>query len=923
MSEVFIPSTKQFSGRILLISVASFGFMLLLFPLFQSAAISFAEQVVVQRSLNAVMWRKRLASLGAIGLLAFAVCLDRLCRQSTRRISLRSVKEAAFVWLSLPVAVFFAGWLKLWLALPFVALVGFALFLVHKDAKNEIDSPSIRVGDLIIPFAVILLWVWFAGVGGYTYQTLDHHARNATLHDLISYKWPVYYGIDGGKGYVYYLLIWLIPSLFGKLFGWGCANFILYIWVSIGVSLALLLTAFYARADSKKQLLCVAVVLIAWGGLVLLSQPIRDVFGLGGPEPHGIQYRPNTRILMWVFNAGVPTWVCCSLFMHIRKKLGLFVLVCCLQFAFAPVPFMGLFPIMIAAGILNLVSGVRAEGIQKTARELFCIPNIVGGIIGVLFITYYSSASDAQNAVLQIGVPLKDYVRINIVNLLLFDVSEFGVFMIIVFDKYKRSRLYKLIGAILLIIPFFTREFTMSGSMGVLFLLMILFIEYLLTADKSALRYRAAWVALVLCVFQVYSSDLAVYIRIMRNSAVFPVVADDMKTVIAQDSVWDSSSTLADLNRPFFKLLAKPYRIDTAAFPPNIRDYQFLLKDDKDGVLHLFKGDGFFYTAQKEAVTIPLKKELVLPDRFCIEMVVKPFANQKNFACLMSSHDKPNGFVIEQAGDIANNYYFGFAATEWEASSHFVLNANVWNYLVVNFDAETSDKLTIYVNGQLAAERDLPKLDGLQADKLFIGNWYWGDRKFNGIIQEVAIRNELPSFQDLTNTWQKVMRYKPEIASLVVETNITSYLDSINDPRFTVFIAVKDECAVSMNDAIMSGLQVLGLKEDLRGKVQQSYIAVIEGGRVVYEALAPDKTTALNNAGVLEDGAEYSLYSASLPSGNKASIIIDGFEYAVDWRGLNIVVYDSGEKRIVDSVAFDTWSPGLEAHRKSLGGGGN
>jgi hypothetical protein len=164
--------------------------------------------------------------------------------------------------------------------------------------------------------------------------------------------------------------------------------------------------------------------------------------------------------------------------------------------------------------------------------------------------------------------------------------------------------------------------------------------------------------------------------------------------------------------------------------------------------------------------------------------------------------------------------------------------------------------------------------------------------------------------------------YKASAIRLRNERNISQYLNLINDPRFTTFIAVKDECAVSMNDAIMAGLQALGLKEDLRGKIQQSYIAVVEGGQVVYETLALDKTTALENVGVLENGANYSLYSAGLPSGDRASITIDGIEYAVNLRGLNIVVYDNATKRVVDSVAFDTWSPGLEAHRKPLEGGG-
>ena len=40
------------------------------------------------------------------------------------------------------------------------------------------------------------------------------------------------------------------------------------------------------------------------------------------------------------------------------------------------------------------------------------------------------------------------------------------------------------------------------------------------------------------------------------------------------------------------------------------------------------------------------------------------------------------------------------------------------------------------------------------------------------------------------------------------------------------------------------------------------------------------------------------------------SILINGKEYAVNSRGLNIVVYDNINKCVVDSICFDTHANG-------------
>ena len=58
--------------------------------------------------------------------------------------------------------------------------------------------------------------------------------------------------------------------------------------------------------------------------------------------------------------------------------------------------------------------------------------------------------------------------------------------------------------------------------------------------------------------------------------------------------------------------------------------------------------------------------------------------------------------------------------------------------------------------------------------------------------------------------------------------------------------------------------------------------------------------------GKLHDGVKYRLISAGFDVGNRVSIRVDGEEYAADYRGLNVVVYDHKTGTVLDSLSIDT-----------------
>lgn len=50
----------------------------------------------------------------------------------------------------------------------------------------------------------------------------------------------------------------------------------------------------------------------------------------------------------------------------------------------------------------------------------------------------------------------------------------------------------------------------------------------------------------------------------------------------------------------------------------------------------------------------------------------------------------------------------------------------------------------------------------------------------------------------------------------------------------------------------------------------------------------------------------YSVVSAGYDCGCVSSIIIDGKEYSINSRGINIVIYNNETNQVVDTVCFDT-----------------
>ena len=121
------------------------------------------------------------------------------------------------------------------------------------------------------------------------------------------------------------------------------------------------------------------------------------------------------------------------------------------------------------------------------------------------------------------------------------------------------------------------------------------------------------------------------------------------------------------------------------------------------------------------------------------------------------------------------------------------------------------------------------------------------------------------------------------------------------DNRLIIFSA-KDDAFSGMTEPIFDQLRRIGLLGNANGKRGDSYYSVFGGG-VTTSELAHK---SLNWKGIIQ-GLEVSIISAGFDVGNYSSIMINGIEYSENKRGLNVVVYDTGNNEVIDSFCIDTF----------------
>lgn len=145
-----------------------------------------------------------------------------------------------------------------------------------------------------------------------------------------------------------------------------------------------------------------------------------------------------------------------------------------------------------------------------------------------------------------------------------------------------------------------------------------------------------------------------------------------------------------------------------------------------------------------------------------------------------------------------------------------------------------------------------------------------------------------------------------QISDLQMQTDMEQYITILEQLKSKVIIllAIKDTPGNNMPEVVIDRLKNLGFS-NISKQLWLMYTGIINRGAVVLDEVSQYSEDILKNELEIEN-SKIELLSASWRNGNRASIKVDGLDYACNRRGLNIVVLESETKRPIDSICYDS-----------------
>lgn len=399
----------------------------------------------------------------------------------------KNIIRLSYLFLIIPYIIFCLGFIKIIYSLPLSVIFAYILFRVWQNTKDDAPIPFTTKGFLLV-ITIVFIWVFLSGIGGFAFQNFDFNGRNAFFRDLIDYQWPVFYTRLGDNvlpestySFVYYFGFWLLPSLIGKITNWIVANIFLYLYASMGI----ILTIFLISKKIKAPLWKSALLLIFFSGMDILGSQIHLSLypTLWPPISHlewwnNFQFSSPTTQLFWVFNQGIPTWLCTALILNINdNRTKIFTWSLC--FFFSPITAIGLGFIIIGQ-VLNQIKDKANSQISKNSvqhflsifKGLFSFENIIGG--GLCSVIMYLFIGSNQSSSL---ISLVNLNFLTIIKILIFALIDWLLIWIVIGRYHKNDFLWYIMGFFFACAPFITIAKTTiiceRATIAPLFLLMI------------------------------------------------------------------------------------------------------------------------------------------------------------------------------------------------------------------------------------------------------------------------------------------------------------------------------------------------------------------------------------------------------------------------------------------------------------------
>jgi len=460
------------------------------------------------------------------------------------------LRLAGYGILLVSIIAFFSTWLKWYLGIPASILLLIGFYMLSKNITCDKSEMKISKKTILLLLAIMAVWTILSGVGGAFPQKNDLHIRNAILHDLINYSWPVRYSDGYDSSLTYYIAFWIIPALIGKQAsfflgssaGWIAANIAYALYCFCILSIVMLLLVSYLKATSPKRMILVAIILIFFSGMdiipILLRQLGQNSISIGTHLEWWttIQYSSNTTQLSWVYNQAVPAWLVTAL-LFFECNIENYAFLGLILLPFGPIPFIGVFFLMVLKGATELIQSTREKQLFRYLKQLASIPNIIAIITIVpIYYFYYSTNAATSNS----GFA-SNSGSLSFVTYYIFIFIEFLMYVILITRKFYKKRYYLIATIGLFLTPLFNlggaQDFCMRASIPFLFILMIYIMEYLLQSisfnGKDTISLNSGAVVMIILLTIGSATPLTEF----RQSFVQIVQSGGVRTSLIADNV--------------------------------------------------------------------------------------------------------------------------------------------------------------------------------------------------------------------------------------------------------------------------------------------------------------------------------------------------------------------------------------------------
>ena len=364
----------------------------------------------------------------------------------------------------------------------------------HQSAKRVLE-----IHPIVLCIIAIVLFVVGACSGYWHWKApyVDWLKHYAILHDLVMYDWPVCYEMFGETRMLsYYIGIYLLPALVGKIFG-GCmvAEITMGFYLVALSWCVVILILYYCNCNTGwKQMLCLLFVFFFYG----MSVPCHKLHALAGavggnhvisadlPNIYYLHIRIPLELLSVYIQGLVPlgVFLCLLIIDKPIQEIGLYLFPTLL---FSPFMCVGLFLLFFIKAILDMLRK------QLSFREIFTASNIICLIAGLLLLIYFSG-----NFLLEkpgnTGFSVVKIMNLrNLFVMLSFCLFMFGFHLMIVFKNFCMESLFISLCISLWLVPFFTmgiyNDWFMNVSIPLSFLLSFYVWRYLNSRGSVVFKF--------------------------------------------------------------------------------------------------------------------------------------------------------------------------------------------------------------------------------------------------------------------------------------------------------------------------------------------------------------------------------------------------------------------------------------------------